>query len=615
MNDRLDILREKTKQLPMEPGVYLMKDTAGKIIYVGKAKALKNRVSSYFRSLEKHTEKVYRMVQNVHDFTTIVTASEFEALVLECSLIKQHRPKYNILLKDDKGYHYIRISNEEYPRITAEKMVLPDDKARYLGPYTSSFVVAQTVNEANRAFLLPTCHKKFPADFRKGRPCLNHHIKRCMGLCAGRISREQYAETIGQAISFIEGGGASTLKLLGSKMEEAAEALDFEKAAAYRDRIRAIERISEHQNVVFTTADKEDVVSIVQNGSQSCAVVIKFRGQRLVDKQEYQLGELDSLPEARRDFLLSLYGSEAEIPKNIALDGACDDIDLIARYLGEKRGAKVNVYVPKRGEGLRLVQMASANAAQQLAHRVERTGRELEALDTLARLLGLPQPPLYIEAYDISNLGSDTLVGGMVVFENGRPLKSAYKKFNIKTVEGTDDYASMREVLSRRLARYREEKGSGEGFGRLPDLILLDGGKGHVSAVAPLLAEAGLEVPLYGMVKDQKHRTRAIATDGGEISITSGRSAFTLVSKIQDEVHRFSITHMKQRHTKSAFALQLTDVPGIGEKRASALLRHFKTQKALKEADVDTLARAPGMNHTAAEALWGHFHRDQSDAG
>ena len=611
MNPRLDYLREKARQLPPDPGVYLMKDAWGGIIYVGKAKALRNRVSSYFRSLEKHTEKVWRMVQNADDFTTIVTASEFEALVLECSLIKLHKPKYNILLKDDKGYHYIHVSEGQYPRVTAEKMMAPDAGGRYLGPFTSSFVVTQTVDEATRAFQLPTCRRKFPEDFGKGRPCLNFHIKQCMGVCRGRVGQKEYAEIIDQVLDFIRGGGAATIKLLTERMEEAAGSLDFERAASLRDRIRAIERIGEQQNVVITNAADQDVAAIVQNAKQSCAVVIKFRGQRLVDKQEYMLGEIDSLPQARRDFLLSLYGG-CEIPKVVALDGPCEDDELVERYLSEKRGGKVMLHIPERGEGRKLVEMASANAAQQLAHKLERTGRELAGVDALARLLGLAQPPVYIEAYDISNFGADTVVGGMVVFENGRPLKAAYKKFNIKTVEGPDDYASMREVLSRRVARYAGEQHSGEGFGRLPDLILLDGGAGHVSAVAPILEQAGWQVPLLGMVKDKKHRTRAITGDGGEISISQNRSAFTLVSKIQDEAHRYSITFMKQRHTKNAFATRLTQVEGIGEKRASALLRHFKTQKALREADADTLAAAPGMTEPCARRLWAFLHEEDA---
>ncbi|WRS27443.1 excinuclease ABC subunit UvrC [Oscillospiraceae bacterium MB08-C2-2] len=612
MLERLPFLKEKAKQLPLDPGVYIMKDTAGKIIYIGKAKALRNRVSSYFRSLDKHLPKVLRMVENVHDFTTIVTSSEFEALVLECSLIKQHRPKYNILLKDDKGYHYIRVSPGPYPRITAEKQRL-EDGARYFGPYTSSFVVNQTVEEVNQVFMLPACNRRFPEDFRKARPCLNYHIKRCMGLCTGKIREKQYAEIIEQALDFIDGGGSGATQLLTDKMEQAAESMDFEKAAMYRDRIRAIQRITDHQNVVFSRAADMDVVALVQNEANCCASVLKIRGHRLVDKQDHLLGEIDSLENARGQFLLGYYSgaAQSDIPRQVSMDGPCEDQELIEEYLTKQAGVKVQLHIPVRGEQLQLVRMASANAAQMLAHKIQRTGKELSALDELSRLLGLAKPPIYIEAYDISNMGSDTVVAGMVTFENGRPLKSGYRKFNIKTIEGTDDYGSMREVLFRRLSRYEEEKASGEGFGRLPDLILLDGGKGHVAAIQPILEQFGLQVPLFGMVKDDKHRTRAIARDGGEISILSSRSAFTLVSKIQDEVHRFSITHMKSRHTSTAFELKITQVPSIGPKRAAALYKHFKTVRAIEAADEQTLAEAPGMTKAAAAALYEFLHGGQ----
>ncbi|MCL2035637.1 MAG: excinuclease ABC subunit UvrC [Oscillospiraceae bacterium] len=610
-NDRLPFLRDKSKRLPMSPGVYIMRGKNREILYIGKAKALKNRVSSYFRSVNKLEEKTYRMVSNAADFDTIVTSSEFEALVLECSMIKQHKPKYNILLKDDKGYRYIRISREPYPRITQTKQKPGSDNAQYLGPYTSAFVVNETVDELNRAFMLPVCNRKFPADFKKGRPCLNFHIKQCMGVCAGKISEEDYTEIISQALQFISGGSDSTIELLTRRMEEYSERMEFEKAASCRDRIRAIKRIKERQNVVFAKITDQDVVAVAQNGSESCAVVLKFRGRRLVDKQDFQLGEISGLQPARREFILSYYGGENEIPKQVSLDGECEDSELVARYLGEKSGHKVTLHVPQRGEQLKVVNMALQNAAQNLAHKIERTGRELAALDELARLLGLCATPNYIEAYDISNYGEQTVVGGMVVFENGRPLKSAYRKFNIKTVSGTDDYASMREVISRRFARYDEEKETGEGFGRLPDLILLDGGRGHVSTVRPLLGGLGFgDIPVFGMVKDDKHRTRAIAETGGEISILSTRSAFSLVSAIQDEAHRFSITFMKKKHTKSSFELGLKSVKGIGDTRAKSLFKHFKTKKAMSAATLEELASAPGMNAAAAKSLFGHLHSD-----
>lgn len=605
-------LREQARSLPLEPGVYLMRDASGEIIYVGKAKALRNRVSSYFRSLDKHTRKTLHLVHAARSLETIVTASEFEALVLECSMIKQYRPKYNILLKDDKGYHYLRVSNDPYPRITAEKTVDSSDGARWLGPYTSSFVVTQTVDEVNKTFQLPTCKKKFPDDFGKGRPCLNHHIKQCIGLCSGRISRKAYGEIIEEAVDFITRGTSGTLEVLEQRMLDASENLEFELAALCRDRISAIKRIAQQQNVVFAKAPDQDIIALAHNARESCLALLKIREQRLVDKQSFELGEIDTLEGARRDFLLSYYGSAGvEIPKTIQMDGSCEERELVERYLAEYRGTKVRLHVPSRGEGLRLVEMASANAAQELAQKLERTGREVAALDELARLLGLPKPPDYIEAYDISNYGSETMVGGMIVFEGGRPLKSAYKKFNIRTVEGTDDYAAMGEMVSRRLSHYPEEQEKGTGFGRLPDLILLDGGKGHVSAVEPLLREAGLEVPVFGMVKDSAHRTRAIAREGGEIAIASSRKAFALVTRIQDEVHRFSITQMKKKHQKSSFALRLTQVPGIGQKRAASVLKHFKTQKALLAASVEELAQAPGMSLKTAQALYVFLHPEE----
>ena len=606
-------LREKARRLPGDPGVYLMRDGAGEIIYVGKAKALRSRVGSYFRSIEKHQEKTLRLVHAVRDFETIVTASEFEALVLECSMIKQYQPKYNILLKDDKGYHYVHISGDEYPRVSAEKQ-RTSGGGRWIGPYTSSFVVSQTVDEVNKAFMLPTCKRKFPEDFGKARPCLNYHIEQCIGLCRGKTSKEEFGEIIEQAQQFITRGATDTMELLGARMEAASEALDFEKAAFYRDRIKAVKKMAELQNVVFTkSTEDQDVIALLQNAKESCAALLKIRSQRLVDKQTFQLGQVESLDSARADFILSYYGQAgADIPGVILIDGSCDDAELIERYLREHRGRKAVLHQPSRGDGLRLVKMATANAAQHLAHRIERTGRELAALDELARLLGLSSPPQYIEAYDISNYGEQTVVGGMVVFENGRPLKAAYKKFNMKSIDGQDDYGAMREMLFRRFVRYEEHKEEGNGFGRLPDLILIDGGKGHLSAAQPVLVGLGLDIPIFGMVKDSKHKTRAIAGNGGEIAISASRSAFALVSGIQQEVHRYAITHMRQRHKKSGFALRLTQVEGVGEKRAVSLLKHFKTQKSLSAATPEELAKVPGMTAKTAQAVYDFLHSVES---
>lgn len=600
-------LKKRVKNLPMQPGVYIMKDKSGNIIYIGKAKSLKNRVSSYFRSIDKHLPKVYQMVQHVDDFEYIVTDSEFEALVLECSLIKYHTPKYNILLKDDKGYSYVKITTGDFPRIESVKQRL-EDGATYIGPYISGFVVKQTVDEANRVFALPTCNRKFPQEFGKGRPCLNFHMRRCMGLCQGKISKEEYAETVSQAIDFIKGGGNSTVKILEKKMAEAAENLEFEKAAHYRDRIKAIQKISEQQKVVYAKAVNQDVHAFVQGSGDTCAVVLKFRGERLVDKQDFFLGEVDSLPEARSEFLVRYYSDNNDIPPLIEVDDEYEDPELVEEYITQQAGRKVTLHIPQRGEQHKLVQMAITNAAQQISHLTEQSGRDVAALAELAKLLGMKKPPRYIEAYDISNIGSDTVVAGMVVFEGGKPLKSAYKRFSIKTVNGIDDYGSMREVLTRRMKRYEEEKESGVSFGRLPDLILLDGGKGHVAAVAPVLEQFGVDVPLFGMVKDDRHRTRAIALDGGEIAIGSQRGAFTLISTIQEEVHRFAISYSRSKHQKTAFELALTSVEGIGPTRAKALFQHFKTKKAMTEASVEQLCQVKGISRQKAQAVYEYLH-------
>lgn len=608
-NPRLEYLREKVKQLPKEPGVYIMRDKSGNIIYIGKAKALRNRVSSYFRSVEKHLEKVYKMVENVYDFETIVTDSEFEALVLECSLIKQYTPKYNILLKDDKGYSYIKITPPPYSRIQAVLQKQENDGCTYLGPYMSSYVVKQTVDEANKVFMLPTCNRKFPQEFRKGRPCLNFHIKQCVGLCRGRIGEAEYAARLEEALDFIRGGSARALERLEEQMMRASENLDFEKAAQYRDRIQAIQRITDRQKVVSSKAADADIVAFTQSDSATAAAVLLFRNHRLVDKKDFVFYESGDLPAFRREFLLSFY--REDIPRVIEVDGDFEDRELTEAYFSQKMGHKITITVPQRGEQAKLVEMARNNASQRLSHEVSRTGRELSALDELARLLGLGAPPSYIEAYDISNIGADTIVGGMVVFEGGRPQKKYYRKFKMKTQLTPDDYASMREMLFRRFARYEQEKDTDEGFGRLPDLILLDGGKGHVAAIQPLLEEMGMNVPVFGMVKDDRHRTRAIAKDGGEIAINANKNAFSLVTRIQDEVHRYTIDFSRKSHRKSGMELAMTSVEGIGPARAKALFAAFKTQKAMRQATVEELAAVKGMTSACAQRLYDWLHADE----
>lgn len=608
MNQLLKKLREKALNLTHDPGVYLMKNSRGEIIYIGKAKNLKNRVSQYFQpNNPSHTEKVRRMVEQVSDFDYIVVGSEFEALVLECSLIKQNNPKYNILLKDDKGYHYIRVEHGSFPKISAQKQMDHDD-ADYLGPYTSSFSVSQTVDEVNKIFGLPTCNRKFPEDFKKARPCLNYHIKQCMGVCRGRISEEEYAQIFKEALAYIKKGGGSLLERLTCQMEEAAEALDFERAAKLRDRIQAIRRIADTQKVYLINTENQDVVAFAQNQTHAAVAVLKFRNYRLSDKEDYFFPDVYDIETVRQSFLSQYYMMTADIPPRIVVDEPFEDADLLAEHLKTANGRKVSFIFPQKGDQKKMVDMAFANASERLSKYVSRTGREVAALDALAKLLGLKKPPAYIEAYDISNLGESSKVGGMVVFENGRPLKKAYKKFRIRQIEGQDDYASMQEVITRRLSHYEQEKDTGEGFGRLPDLILLDGGKGHVAAILPIIQASGLDIPVFGMVKDNKHRTRAIAKDGGEIAISANRAAFSFVTTIQDEVHRYAIRYQKQVHTKSSLEITLTRVKGIGDKKAAQILSRFRTRAELLEATPEQLAQTAKLSAETAQELFLFLH-------
>jgi excinuclease ABC subunit C len=599
-------------KLPLHPGVYLMHDKSGKIIYIGKAKALKNRVSQYFGSEKNHDEKVRQMVAHVDWFEYILTDSEFEALVLEASLIKQHMPKYNILLKDDKGYTYIRVSKGPWPRISVAKQIV-DDGAEYIGPYVSGWSVKQSVEAAHKIFRLPTCNRVFPRDVGKGRPCLNYYIKQCCAPCRGRISEEEYREAVQDALDFLRGGSSGSVRELTQKMEEAAENLEFERAVRIRDRLAAIKKMTERQKVVCSKVPEQDVIAMTQGSGKTCFQVFRFEQGRLTDRETFFTNGAGMPKSARGEFLERYYSMRDRIPPRVTLDGPAEGQELLSRWLSEKAGRKVTITVPQKGEQAKLADMCRNNAAEQLAQATGRTGREASALDELARLLGLPEPPAYIESYDISNLAGEENVAGMVVFENGRPLRSAYRRFKIKSVVGQDDYASMREVISRRLEEYQKNKESGEGFGRLPDLILLDGGKGHVAAVQPVLDAAGFRIPLFGMVKDDRHRTRAIAKNGGEIAINSNRSAFTLVSTIQDEVHRFAIGYHRQLRKKATISSTLLSIEGVGATRAKALLKRFRTITAIGDADLQELIETPGITEPVARNIFAYFHPGSKD--
>lgn len=609
MEEKRKELRQKAMHLPLLPGVYIMKNKQNEIIYIGKAKALKNRVSQYFGSPNGHTVKVRKMVEHVDHFDYIVTDSEFEALVLECSLIKQHMPKYNILLKDDKGYSYIRIAGQEYKTISAV-LQRNDDGAEYIGPYTSSYAVKQSVDAANKIFLLPQCGKDFDKKNFRDRPCLHYYINQCSGVCTGKVNKAEYQKTVAQAIRFLKGDTADILKQLQSEMEAAAESLDFEKAAKLRDRIRAIEKLQEKQKVIYKSVEEQDVFSMAEADGTVCLAVLRFAKGRLFDSEHFFFEKSDSFEKMMPDVLTSFYLLRENIPKRVTVDSPVEGQADVERWLSEKRGSKVVIFVPQRGEQVEVLKMCRENAQEKLALKLGKTGKSVAVLEELRDMLGLSKTPSYIESYDISHTAGQDSVAGMIVFKDAKPLKSAYRRFTIKSFEGNDDYRSMNEVLTRRFSEYEKAENKDEGFGRLPDLILLDGGVGQVNAVLPVLEEFGLNIPLFGMVKDNRHRTRAIARNGGEIEIQSKRRVFTLISSIQDEVHRYSVAYHHQKHKKRTLSMSLTEIEGIGEKKATLLLKYFKTLKAIKEASVEELCAVDGIQRFTAEKIYDHFHKE-----
>ena len=606
VDERIKNLREKAGNLPLLPGVYIMRSKSGEIIYVGKAKKLKNRVSQYFRDNKQHTDKVKKMVSAVNDFEYIICDSEVEALVLECSLIKQTMPQDNILLKDDKGYHYIKITNGDWPTISAS-FDTNDKNATYIGPYISGFVVNETIDEVRKIFCLPSCSKVFPQCIsKKNRPCLNYHIKLCSAPCAAKLSREEYKESVAQAVEFLKGSASKTIQDLKEQMNIAAENLEFEKAGRLRDRIAAIQKISDKQKVYSSTYKRQDVIALAVADTAACFEVFVFSNGKLSDREEFIIEAIDSPEAARSEFLRRYYTLRDNIPPRISLDGDVEDKELLQTWLSEKAGKAVNIHVPERGEQEHLVTMCRKNASERLAQTLGRKIGQTAGLDELARLLDLEKPPKFIESYDISNTAGSENVAGMVVFKDGKPYKSSYRRFKIKTFEGQDDFRSMAEVVERRFLEYKNAE-TNDGFGTLPDLILLDGGKGQLSAVMEVLKRLEINVPVFGMVKDSKHKTRAITANGKEIAIKANRSAYTLVSQIQEEVHRFAIGYHRKLRSKNQNVLKLMEIEGVGEKRAKALLKTFKTVSAIEKADVEAFRKA-GLPQNIAENIYKYFN-------
>ena len=603
-----DELKEKARSLPLKPGVYIMQDAQSTVIYVGKAKALKNRVSQYFQDSASHTEKTRAMVSQIDHFDVIIADSEFEALVLECSLIKRHQPRYNILLKDDKGYPYIRLSNEEYPKFSLVGKVAQDG-ARYFGPYASRHNTQAIVDALRTALRLPSCGKKFPRDIGKERPCLNFHMGKCDGYCRGEDLKEQHQEAMSQAVSLLEGRFKEVLADLKTEMGQAAEDLRFEKAAELRDRIRAIELLGARQKVVAGSLADTDVVGYFRGTAKSCFVVLHYVDGELAAK-DMDLMETP-MEEEEGEILSSLikqyYGGRSRLPKHILLPCELPDQVPVTRMLSEQVGYRVELLTPQRGAKMDLIKLANQNAVEEVERATTREERQNKLLEALGRMLGLDHPPRRMESYDISNTGADDMVASMVVYVDGRPLKRDYRHFKIKDLQGPNDYASMEQVLTRRFKRYLD---GDEKFDQKPDLLLIDGGEQHVNVAAQVLERMGLDIPAFGMVKDNRHRTRALVhPDGREIGIQLVPAVFALIGQIQEETHRFAIEFNRQQRKGRIQGSVLDQIPGVGEKRKQQLLKYFKSMKAIKSASLEQLQEAVPKN--TAQAVFSYFQKQE----
>ena len=606
-----DELREKANDLPLQPGVYLMMDKTGKVIYVGKAKKLKNRVSQYFQDSAAHSVKTRQMVSQVDHFDTIFVTSEFEALVLENSLIKRHMPRSNILLKDDKGYPLVRLSRGRYPKFTLVNRPA-NDGAKYFGPLGGRYETRQAVDAVCQALRLPTCRRQFPRDIGAERPCLNFHMGRCDGFCRPEMPEAEYDRRMEQAAQLLEGRSKQLLRDMTAEMEAEAEALRFEQAAQLRDRIQAISALSKKQTVIAGLCADTDVWGVFRGAGKSGYAVLHMENGDLVGRET----ELLTAPmeESAAELLAAVtaqyYLPRAILPHEILLCVDTGDCEELSEALTQRAGHKVWVHVPQRGEKSTLADMAVRNAQEEVRRATTAEEKTAYTLEALQKMLNLPQPPRRMESFDISNTGASDIVASMVVYQGAKPLKSAYRRFQIKELTGghPDDYGSMREVLRRRLQRAAD---GDEKFLPLPDVFLIDGGVTHADAVREVAEQFGCTVPIFGMVKDDRHRTRALVTpEGREIGIVNDQAVFSLVGQIQEETHRFAITYHHQHHTKSAMRSVLDGVPGLGPKRQAELRKHFGTVKAIREADETALAAVLPQN--VAHTLWIRLHEKES---
>ena len=602
----IDELREKANRLPLLPGVYLMLDESGRVIYVGKAKALKNRVSSYFRG--DHEPKTAAMVEKVRDFNVIVAASEFEALVLENSLIKRHQPHYNILLRDDKSYPYIRLGGDPaFPRLTIANKA-SEDGAKYFGPFGGRVLTRDIIDTVSKALRLPSCGKKFPRDIGKSRPCLNYYMGVCRGYCAGKAGAEDYAAAVRDAEMILGGRTEELRERLAAEMEKAAEELRFEQAAELRDRFKALESLSNKQKVIGASSSDVDAVGFFR-GAKSCFTVLRYSGGDLAAKEYELLDEpLEGDAEAVSAMVRQYYAIRGLWPRTLLLPEETEDMEDIARLLTESAGRKVSVEAPKRGEKRLMVEKAMINAREECLRATTAAQRRMKTLEWLRDALNMDRLPRRIEAFDISNTGSFGIVASMIVFVDGKPHKSGYRKFKMKEQGGQDDYGSMREALTRRFKRYL---GGDQKFSDLPDLLLIDGGSVHAAVAEEVLRELGLKIPVMGMVKDDRHRTRALThSDGGEVGLTGNPAVFSLIGSIQEETHRFAIEYHRSLRSAS-IGTRLENIKGVGETRRNQLLKHFKTVKAISAAGLGELEEAVPKN--TARAVYEYFHPNDTD--
>ena len=612
------LIEEELKKLPGKPGVYIMHGEKDEIIYVGKAVSLKNRVRQYFQSSRNKGAKIEQMVTHITRFEYIVTDSELEALVLECNLIKEHRPKYNTMLKDDKTYPFIKVTvNEPYPRVLFSR-TMKKDKAKYFGPYTSSTAVKDVIELVRKIYMVRSCNRNLPRDCGKDRPCLYYHMKQCTAPCQGNVSEEAYKQNIGQVLHFLNGNYKETIDQLTEKMMAASEEMRFEDAAGYRDLINSIRRIGERQKITTYGEEDRDIIAVAMDESEDLreqdAVVQVFfmRGGRLIGRDHFflRVARGDTKAQVLSSFLKQFYAGTPFIPAEIMMQTEIEDGGIIEDWLTARRKQRVHIRVPKKGTKEKLVELAKENAWMVLSKDRERIkreeGRTIGAVKEIEDWLGL-KDIVRMEAYDISNISGFESVGSMVVYEKGKPKRSDYRKFKIKWVQGPNDYASMEEVLTRRFTH--ESKGEYDSFSILPDLILMDGGRGQVNIARKVLGELGIDIPVCGMVKDDNHRTRGVYFNNVEIPIDTSGEGFHLVTRIQDEAHRFAIEYHRSLRSKEQVHSVLDDIPGIGETRRKALMRRFRSVENIRDASVEELSQTESMNVQSAEAVYQFFHR------